>query len=177
MTKEYFADLPSRGPLAMVHVFLEMEGEPILFVAADEWGALYLCHCYEEREQQEWHVAAMTPATLEKLIHQDITVRDALTRKDAAQWRITYDGEKAPHADIIQTGDMAENCLPPAGVTLQYFDRDKAETFLKEIETAQKPAATVDTHVQEEPFSFDDSGWITDNGPALAPGIKPLEAA
>ena len=74
----YFPQLNGIGPLYLRHVFVEFEGEPILFLCTDAKENVYLCLCSEMRSEQRWLIAKSSAALLKKMTSGEIAIRTAL---------------------------------------------------------------------------------------------------
>lgn len=62
----YFSQVDGVGALYLRHVFVEFEGEPVLFLCSDTNENMYLCLCSEMRSEQRWLIAKSSAALLKK---------------------------------------------------------------------------------------------------------------
>ena len=88
--------IPSSGDEAGKNFYLlasitKYEGTPIIFIAQDDDGQIYLGDCIEMREEQCWILSKTDLTTLLQVVHGEITLYEALRIGEGKKLLANYD--------------------------------------------------------------------------------------
>lgn len=105
----YFSQVDGVGPLYLRHVFVEFEGEPILFLCCDTDENVYLCLCSEMRSEQRWLISKSNEMILKKMTSGEIDIRTALEQSaDIIIHVCTANGNESSQIAPISTVDTLD---------------------------------------------------------------------
>ena len=124
----YFTDIAEIGDLYIR--FIIVEGKyPVLFVAADGVGNLYLCVCCDIRYTQRWIIAPTDNCIIRHLLTNAITIRDAFIGFDIDKNRylVEYSSRINDRKEKVDTlisravlvNEIPDEDLPISGETLE----------------------------------------------------------
>lgn len=113
--------------------FIDYEDVPIVFIAHDCGGRLYLCDCTEIRfGHQQWTISETTIDIIQSLLNYEISVYDALKSDGYKKYLADYNYHtKESTMYEAKFSDISEYRLPEKNAILEYMDADVDEHFEK----------------------------------------------
>lgn len=117
--KPYFKGIPQQGDLYLEKIYLDFEGEPVLFLCSDGSLGLYLCLLTEIRKRFRWIISKTSKGILDDLVNYRIPVYDAFKGVPNA---VNYIIDMNLNLDVsirkVSFEEIDDNDLPVKGVLL-----------------------------------------------------------
>lgn len=103
---------------------LDFDELPIIFIAGDDEGKIYLCDCTEFRfGKQRWTIGETTIAVLKDLIEQRISVYKALGAISNNVTLAEYDySDETYQQDVVSFEEVPDYRLPAKDSMLRFVD-------------------------------------------------------
>lgn len=127
MKELFLKNVPDFGSLYYKHIFIQFEGVPISFICLNDRGQIFLVHCSEIRSQQRWIITLISRLDLHRLIQQNCSIYQVLTRNDAVVLAVDlYQEEGDIIFSTLKSNEIDHLDLPDKGLLLDFFDKDSA---------------------------------------------------
>lgn len=119
----YFKDVPEFGDLELDHIFLE-NGYPVLFTCRNG-KEIYLCVCRTVIGTQKWVVSKISFQTLEDMIMNRVSIRDAFVKDNNLSCIIKWNKkDKCEKYNIVKSNTLTDEDLPSKNVFLEDDELD-----------------------------------------------------
>ena len=138
MNEAYIPATDGGFDLYYLFSILEYDYIPIVFIAKDANGVLYLCDCVECRGDQQWTIAKTSIKTIRKVLNKELSVYDALKEYGDDIIVVTFGCESESFTQKkVRFDDLTEEDLPDKDSFITCPERDtwtKFNEYLKESE-------------------------------------------
>ena len=112
---------------------IDYDDLPIVFIAEDDVGNLYLVDCVECRGYQRWTIALTTVDTIQAIIDQELTVYDGLKANGDIKILATYSyTDKTFTQKEVPFSELTESDLPDEDSKVTMYEID-VEDHMKEL--------------------------------------------
>lgn len=122
---DIFCAIPDYGILRLEIVLYEYEGLPVEFLCKNEEDILFLCHCTKLLRPGEWLVTKTNVKTVIALLHEEISIREALCAVTDEKYLVAEEDEKV--AKKMRCKNVPELCFPEEGLYLEYLTEEAEE--------------------------------------------------
>ena len=148
----YFNDVTDIEKLYLKYVFLEFEGNPIIFICTDKKNDFYLCQCSEIRGLSRWIITKTTYMTIEQLINKEIDIYTAIKMNGERKWIYEAHIDDSTCCKIVDFDKINPLFLPEKHVFLEYADNEATEQFLNDEKPISRDIHTllIDDDFQED---------------------------
>ena len=168
----YFKNVPQIGNLILDYIFIE-DGYPVLFTCLGDKG-LYLCLCYDTRNEQKWIISPINNAILKQLVFDEISIYSALKHHSGcayiAIWKF---GSNYENYTCVSCQELDDDDLPDADVFLedddskQYYDIVKNRTIQNDYILIEK----ITSINNNKPVNYQCSIYYEDTIKSACPNI------
>lgn len=106
------------------HIFLEFEGEPIIFLCCDKEEKYYwICNCIEIRNAQIWIISDINIDELRSII---IYRNEAEYINKYPEWVVLYNGKNEKYVQVKSNENiisiLGKGTIPDKDIKLEYFN-------------------------------------------------------
>jgi len=114
----YFKSVPYFGDLTLDYIFVK-DKAPLLFTCIAN-NNIYLCLCYDNREEQKWAISPIDVEMLRKMVCDEIPICKAFKPENSLGCIVTWSPkDKREKYNIIPCEQFADEDLPDDDVYLE----------------------------------------------------------
>jgi len=161
----YFKNIPQIGNLVLDYIFVE-DGYPVLFTCVAE-ERIFLCLCRTLTPIQKWILSEIKLQDLEKLIKNEICIKDAFKAYiEGKACIVKWDKEVASEAyEVIPTAYLGDEELPTQD---DFLDDEDAIVYLEQVKNRIQNSIEKSIQVETESKGY----FITDVVPFVGVSVS-----